>query len=86
MSQIWDDAAALVIVIHYQRSLHVDYQPVKVILRDFVEVSKELLMNFLVMSGVIYAPSITTTITKGLINTVFTQSTVVWKLVNRSLI
>lgn len=55
MSQIWDDAAALVIVIHYQRSLDVDYQPVKVILRDFVEVSKELLMNFLVMSGVIYA-------------------------------
>lgn len=55
MSQIWDDAAALVIVIHYQRSLHVDYQPVKVILCDIVEVSKELLMNFLVMSGVIYA-------------------------------
>lgn len=61
MSQIWDDAAALVIVIHYQRLLHVDYQPVKVILRDFVEISKELLMNFLVMSGVIYALSITTT-------------------------
>lgn len=55
MSQIWDDAAALVIVIHYQRLLHVDYQSVKVILRDFVEISKELLMNFLVMSGVIYA-------------------------------
>lgn len=53
LSQIWDDAAALIIVIHDSDPVH--YQTVKVLQTDFVEVSKELLMSFLVMFGVIYA-------------------------------
>lgn len=81
MSHIWDDAAALVIVIFDKNPVH--YQTVKVLQSDFVEVSQEPLMNFLVMFGVICALHLLLQLLPRDWTTLYSLR-VIWKLVNCS--